>query len=1173
VEGDTRRLAWRSAGIAAITLTAFGSVVFVGEVDAGWQRPHSDAQASNRVLEPGALSGDPDRHPGFSEIVEIERPELPAITLRDVTDDGVPELLLPFRGRVAALDMVHGGFVWQSGVAGVDSLVDFGDFDGDGSPELLAASRRVGGGLLTLDPSNGAILARTAPLPNRSGIDANELAIADIDQDGDDDVVYPAAFYGLEQLWIDDLGIDDLGIDGLGPDAESWSASLMFSGYSNITPARVGSFVPGGAPSLILDQGNAQQLFERCDAAASGAVCGATACWCPAGTFAGVHPGPYAFGPAFVVDVDDDGLDEILTVADDPRHTRSLSVFSPAQARAAGNGAAGQLWYRDYSEGATLPVTPRVAPIDLDGDGRIEQLVNFVDNLDADRDLAGAPIDDGIDHAGVAMALFDVRTGQVDASLDDAFAHGWLDLDGDGRLELVVSPVLGYKWQAGLRGYEMDGGLSQAWSVPHGFAPGIVRQSFDRHNVPTPTVLALRVDDRDALLAYHDGSLHLLRVVDGQLVSTANRLLAPEQSVIGVDPSGRYAVLSDTRTLQLIDTQLASVGPAIPIPVQGTAPWTTARLDGFDAPIFEAKLYDAPLPPGLGSFAEPQLLLPNVAMTIDLDGQGDSEIIEFRRPQDELGPGFEIRALGWESGQLQPRWSIIGEDEPQLLGLDLPGPMHFGSGNFNGEGAIDLVFTAFDAAHDSHLVAVDGDSGAILRVQAIGTPSATNTPLLVADHAGVDGSLVPDGIDDVLVDGPYALELVVFGHDGPVWTQPSDLYHAVGAQADIDGDGLLELISTTSNTLENPSQAYDMLDPSDALDMGTPLQAKWGVTQLGLPTGRTQVLSFAHVDGDAGLDLLYITGEGALELRNGQTGAMMAGAPVYLVDGQRAAAPDPEAASLGALMVIDVDNDGHDEAIVGADDGWVYALGIAHDDTNDGGMGSIEWALEVGAPVSQLAAGDVDDDGFQELLVATEAGQGIVLDSIGVALEITGPDDDCFEVGTIEVTGTAQGVAFVDVHLNGELVDTVAVEGSGWSAQVTLPGPGEYEVRAEGRDENGELVALSTRAINYGEDLDGDGVTECGGDCDDLDPGSSPDQGEVCGDGIDQDCDGVDEVCGADEGGSFPDPEEWNPIRCHCSTRPGPRADRSTERELGDFAALGVVIVLGWRRRRASRLS
>src|SRR5690606_12143306 len=139
----------------------------------------------------------------------------------------------------------------------------------------------------------------------------------------------------------------------------------------------------------------------------------------------------------------------------------------------------------------------------------------------------------------------------------------------------------------------------------------------------------------------------------------------------------------------------------------------------------------------------------------------------------------------------------------------------------------------------------------------------------------------------------------------------------------------------------------------------------------------------------------------------------------------------------------------------------------------------------------------------------------IVLDSLGVALDIINPDGSCFEVGTVDVDGIAYGVAIVDLWLNGVLVDSVDVdEGGMWTGKLELSGAGEYEIRAEGRDEAGELVALATSSITYGGDEDGDGVSACGGDCDDLDADVAPGQGEICGDGIDQDCDGEDLVCG-----------------------------------------------------------
>jgi len=109
------------------------------------------------------------------------------------------------------------------------------------------------------------------------------------------------------------------------------------------------------------------------------------------------------------------------------------------------------------------------------------------------------------------------------------------------------------------------------------------------------------------------------------------------------------------------------------------------------------------------------------------------------------------------------------------------------------------------------------------------------------------------------------------------------------------------------------------------------------------------------------------------------------------------------------------------------------------------------------------------------------------------------------------------------------------------------------------------------------QDYDGDGV-DCELDCDDHDPAVSPEAEEICGDGIDNDCDGVDTPCDEPEDSDPPedteapddpddeDPDPVEPVepsgRCGCVAPAGP---------VSGVALLTVVAGAAVRRRRETR--
>jgi len=76
--------------------------------------------------------------------------------------------------------------------------------------------------------------------------------------------------------------------------------------------------------------------------------------------------------------------------------------------------------------------------------------------------------------------------------------------------------------------------------------------------------------------------------------------------------------------------------------------------------------------------------------------------------------------------------------------------------------------------------------------------------------------------------------------------------------------------------------------------------------------------------------------------------------------------------------------------------------------------------------------------------------------------------------------------------------------------------PGAAEVCGDGLDQDCSGADEACPADPNDVDDDGDGVTENQGDCNDASPTVHPGAAEVCGDGIDQDCNGADAVCPPD---------------------------------------------------------
>jgi|GEM_PF-1868266 len=1084
---------------------------------AGWSTPMGGAGSTNRASGTALITGDAANSPGIAWSIARSPQPLSSAELRDLDGDGVAEVVFIGSGKVWALSPLLASAAWVSPAQSIDGLVGYGELDGDpSSQELVASSSTTGGGFLIINPEGGGVLGSLGPFPTLSGAASNESVLADLDGDGIDEILHPPGRFSVNSMWVSTLGS---GVSSPG------FLEVPLGGYANFTPAFVGDFLATGDPVVVVDQGPGITLYPTCEPTAADAVCddaAGTVCLCAPLSVIGVHAN-YAFGLRWIMDTDDDGHDELVQVGFSAPYIKSMAVLDFADGFAGGTGDVSALhqWYRRYN-GPSVRMEPfREGPIDLDGDGDLELIASFYDNDGSDSDSLGTtPNDDGIDHPGaVSVGVFDLATGEPLMSVLDGVAWGTTDLDGNGILELVTSPTSGFAFQDGLSGWELDCSttpctVTQVWSAPsHSLDP--LLDTFSNNGLPIPKLFTVDTDGDGIgeLLAYDGTTLDALTADGaGGVSSLASRLLLPDEVVLAADGDTNSAVLTSATNATVLDSDLSTIGAAMRLPAVGWQRFHAASFDGGtrEAPVFSGRVFMSDETPATIADGD-HTLLPGFGLAEDLDGDGAAELVSYANPGslDNDDDSFEIRLDRWDTNTsaFVPVWEFDSEDYQQFTGFVVQSELHWASGDFDGTGSRDIV-VEFGGGGVYHYAVIDGDTGDLDATLTAAQRVATSSGLLVADLVDANGNPAPDGIDDLLIDGAQIMSLHTIAQ-GELWNVTvGGFIHGVGSYADTDGDGQPELIATLSVTTNNQIEVID--------DLASPTPAAaWGPSPLPLPTDQVQVMAIADLDAVLGLDVLYAGGDGGVQGFSGATGAPVAGLPVYLAAGAFTTTPPPSAANLQAMISLDVDDDGYEEAIVGAADGWIYAVNVSAADPEGPGL---VWSFSSDAAVRALAAADTDGDGYDEILVSTDNGTGSVLDGLGVAVNITSPTGvACIPSTVFEVTGTAVGVATVEVLVGGSSIsgDVGASSGS-WIALAEARGSGTFALVARGKDSDGVITAYATRLILVGDDVDEDGWFACA-DCDDEDAERYPEAEDVCDDGIDQDCDGVDASCGDDD--------------------------------------------------------
>jgi len=340
------------------------------------------------------------------------------------------------------------------------------------------------------------------------------------------------------------------------------------------------------------------------------------------------------------------------------------------------------------------------------------------------------------------------------------------------------------------------------------------------------------------------------------------------------------------------------------------------------------------------------------------------------------------------TGLAQGKGHVLGPTQIWLSGTNGLNESSPAVGDINGDGKAEVVLGSFDG----NVYAVAGATG-----QPV-WPKPFKTGYWVWSSAAI-GDIDRDGRIEVVIGSNDHNLYVLNGRDGTlkwsyeglseVWSSP--------ALVDVDGDGQIEV-------LFGSNQVY-------ALDVNTH-RAKW--THLTEAAVFVSSPAVADIDRDGQLEVAIGALDNKLHVIAGRSGSskwtFSAGGPVesspafgdingdgrlevvfgvsqqgiYALDslgrklwffqtGMDVRVPGNPARIRSSPALGDINSDGQMEAVIGANDGHIYALRAS--------SGSLLWQVSVGDYVeSSPTIGDIDGDGRLEVLCGTHARYMTVLD-------------------------------------------------------------------------------------------------------------------------------------------------------------------------------------------------
>jgi hypothetical protein len=858
----------------------------------------------------------------------------------DVDGDGRPNAVTIIGGQVTATNP-DGSTLWRASLAGPSAILGIWNLDGAGAPEVVVQASI---GVTILAGLDGHALV-TLPATTR--------AEAVFIQEGATGGGILAVAQSLATMQAYDFR------NGIG----AVSAPLWTAPTEDPADMLVGDIDGDGASDLVLALNAGFEVFDPLTGQAK---------------YKADPIGPAAFFYVFqLANVDGNPGAEIVAVDTSYKYSPSAGIY----VLGVRNGALAPLWSSTVAAQVALDVdfyTIAGAVVDIFGDGMKELVYSQWD---------GVP-------QTWTTRIVDAATGTPITSLSGELIQAIADVDGDGKPDLAVrsSPLANQTpARSELRAYGFSARaappVAKPWMLPSAHVvvlPPSVHPSGGQPDQPvvadfdpapgSELLVGQDTDNRGA-----DGILAVVRG-DGSLAST----FAVAQEIT---PSVLWA--GDAWTSASSQSDILEYG------TDGIARDLTAQLQqkgSFSSGSYAnwVGVYGLDAQRTVLAMATSyQDLLWLDGSHVHLDGTpyqlnhvpgvlDTSPLAENGYPFDPMtylvGPSPTLVAYQ----QSETTMTMVGFDisgveswrTPLAPGAQVstPGPYAI---DLNGSGTDDLVAPVTNINSLESIAVFDSQTGVI----AQSTPIASIVSGLDELGTGCLVDINGDGIADLVTPGHAGGDLAIDLTKNPMqafWDIPYNpsipRINGTIAGATVDATGTSLLRFNGNNGFAQYARY--------SLDGGVVVSMDEGIPAAhGLDTNGVALVERSPGSGD--FDMVAAgTADVALSRVRRIAGDTLATVwTQYVANGVSSPLPPSQAFALHDPITMDVDGDGTEEVVLGSDDGYLYALHAAD--------GSVEFSIDLGAPIEHVIAADIDLDPELEIIVSLADGRLLAIDGLG----------------------------------------------------------------------------------------------------------------------------------------------------------------------------------------------